>query len=65
MYDATGVRRATGEHAKILNRMLADMTSGDPVLAEAGLKELIGHTPFQVFMGAILGIIIPYVIPLM
>ena len=64
MYDATGVRRATGEHAKILNRILADMTSGDPALAGASLKELIGHTPFQVVMGAILGVIIPFLVPL-
>jgi len=64
MYDATGVRRATGEHAKILNRLLADMTSGDPVLAEASLKELIGHTPVQVVMGALLGIAIPFIVPL-
>lgn len=64
MYDATGVRRATGEHAKILNRLLADMTSGDPILAEASLKELIGHTPFQVVMGALLGIAVPFIIPI-
>ena len=64
IYDATGVRRAAGEHAKILNRLLADMSSGDPVLAEASLKELIGHTPFQVFMGALLGIAIPFIVPI-
>lgn len=64
IYDATGVRRAAGEHAKILNRILADMSSGDPVLAEASLKELIGHTPFQVVMGALLGIAIPFIVPI-
>lgn len=64
IYDATGVRRAAGEHAKILNRILADMSSGDPLLAEASLKELIGHTPFQVVMGALLGIAIPFIVPI-
>ena len=64
MYDAAGVRRATGEHAKVLNRLLADLTSGDPELAETGLKELIGHTPFQVTMGALLGFVIAVVVPL-
>ena len=64
VYDATGVRRAAGEHAKILNRILKDMFSDDPVLAEASLKELIGHTPFQVAMGALLGIVIPFVLPI-
>jgi len=64
MYDAAGVRRQAGEHAKILNKILRDFTSGDPKMAEDGLKELIGHTPFQVSVGSILGIIIAIVIPL-
>lgn len=64
MYDAAGVRRAAGEHARVLNRLLLDLTSGDPVLAETSLKELIGHTPLQVLMGAILGIVIAFLIPL-
>ncbi len=64
MYDAAGVRRAAGEHAKILNRLLEDLTSGDQARTEAGLKELIGHTPLQVAMGAILGISIPFIVPI-
>ena len=64
MYDAAGVRRAAGEHAKILNRLLEDLTSGDQARTEAGLKELIGHTPLQVVMGALLGIAIPFIVPL-
>ena len=65
MYDAAGVRRATGEHARILNRLLEGLTSGDPLQAENSLKELIGHTPLQVVMGALLGIAIPFVIPVL
>jgi len=64
MYDAAGVRRAACEHAKILNQLLADLTSGDQERTEKGLKELIGHTPLQVVMGALLGILIPFIIPL-
>lgn len=64
MYDAAGVRRAAGEQAKVLNRLLQDFVSGDPVLAGASLKELIGHTPFQVVMGMLLGITIACIVPL-
>ena len=63
MYDATGVRRAAGEQAKILNQIVADLFSGDPSYSEKALKELIGHTPFQVLMGALLGLLIGLVMP--
>ncbi len=65
MYDAAGVRRQAGEHAKVLNQLLQDLTSGDQKRTEEGLKELIGHTPLQVVMGAILGIIVPLLIPIL
>ncbi len=54
IYDATGVRRAAGEHAKVINRMIADLVEGHP-LKEKELKELLGHTPRQVFVGVIFG----------
>lgn len=63
MYDATGVRRAAGEQAKILNQIVADLFSGDPSYSEKALKELIGHTPLQVFMGALLGLFIGLFMP--
>ena len=56
MYDAAGVRRATGKQAQILNRLLYHK-KGEFHLEEE-LKELIGHTPVEVFAGAILGILI-------
>ncbi len=56
MSDATGVRYETGEQAKVLNRMIKEVFSGEKIDVEANLKELIGHTPFQVFMGALLGV---------
>ena len=58
MYDAAGVRRETGEQAKILNKMLIDFTEGHTDEMPKQLKELVGHTPLQVFAGAVLGIAI-------
>jgi len=56
MYDASGVRRAVGKQAIILNQIIADRHKHKPI-GEQRLKELIGHTPFEVFAGALLGII--------
>ena len=59
MYDAIGVRRETGIQAKILNEMMELFNSMDKGLStEERLKEFVGHTPFQVLVGAILGILI-------
>lgn len=55
MYDAAGVRRAVSIQARILNQMIEEMFQGSP-MAEKRLRELIGHTPVQVFVGALLGI---------
>ncbi|MBO0779950.1 MAG: divergent PAP2 family protein [Ktedonobacteraceae bacterium] len=57
MYDAAGVRRAVSIQARILNQMLDEMFQGHPI-AEKRLRELIGHTPIQVFAGGLLGIIV-------
>ena len=59
MYDATGVRRETGKQAVILNRLLLDNPfswTGEEF--DKKLKEDVGHTPLQVLMGAILGMLI-------
>ena len=60
MYDAAGVRRAAGKQAACLNRIIMDIYKQD--LQEAGgkLKELLGHTPMQVFVGAIFGVLYAY-----
>ena len=57
MNDAFGVRYETGEQAKILNRITKELFSGKSEDINTGLKELVGHTPFQVLVGAIVGII--------
>ena len=60
MYDAAGVRRAAGKQAACLNKIIMDLYKQD--LQEAGgkLKELLGHTPFEVIMGALFGIVFSY-----
>lgn len=55
MYDATGVRREAGKQAKAFNDLLEKLFSDGKMDAER-LKELIGHEPVEVLMGAILGI---------
>lgn len=54
MYDAAGVRRAAGQQAAAINILF----SHNGMKLEEQLKELLGHTPLQVFMGAILGIVV-------
>ncbi len=55
MYDAAGVRLAVSKQARILNMMLDDFFH-ERGINEKRLHELIGHTPVQVFAGAVLGI---------
>lgn len=56
MYDASGVRRAVGKQATIINQMLEDLHHKKHI-EQKRLKELIGHTPKEVLFGAILGIV--------
>ena len=56
MYDASNVRRAAGEQAKILNYIMEHWTEMKPAIFGKELKEFLGHTPFQVLMGGLLGI---------
>ncbi len=58
MYDAAGVRQAAGKQARILNQMIDELFSKDHEFNEDKLKELLGHTPFQVIVGSALGITI-------
>ena len=58
MIDASGVRYETGEQAKILNKITKELFSGDPEMVNSGLKELVGHTPFQVVGGLLVGLFV-------
>jgi len=57
MYDASGVRRAVGKQAIILNQLIKDWQKHKPI-KEKQLKELIGHTPIEVIVGGLIGILI-------
>lgn len=61
MYDAAGLRRAAGKTAACLNRMMDDFYNHDVQAIGGKLKELLGHTPFEVFVGAALGIAYAFV----
>ncbi len=59
MYDATGIRRAAGLHAQLLNQLVEELQK----LVERGfarepLKELLGHTYLEVLVGALLGLLV-------
>ncbi len=60
MYDAAGVRQAAGKQAKVLNQIIDELFQEKPEISEDRLKELLGHTPFQVIAGSILGVMISY-----
>ena len=55
MYDASGVRRAAGNHAKAINDLLAHLENSG-INLDRKLKEMLGHTPVEVLAGALLGI---------
>lgn len=57
MYDATGIRRSAGAQARILNRMLDELKDYHK-LEPVRLKELLGHTPLEVLIGAAYGILV-------
>ncbi|MBQ5587168.1 MAG: divergent PAP2 family protein [Selenomonadales bacterium] len=59
MYDAAGVRQAAGQQARVLNRLIKQLRS-EHILPERELKELLGHTPLEVLVGAVLGFLIAY-----
>lgn len=60
--DAMGVRLETGRQAKVINEMMdlfKEMgKSGKNMSAQETLKELVGHTPLQVLVGATIGILV-------
>ncbi len=57
MYDAAGVRRAAGKQAKLLNKIVQTPGLTNVEVTEK-LQEVLGHTPVQVFVGALIGVIV-------
>ena len=68
MHDAMGVRRETGEQAKVLNKMLEQWIEvtekNNPFLQNMHLKGMVGHTPLQVMAGFALGILVGFLYPM-
>jgi uncharacterized protein len=60
MFDAQGVRRATGRQARILNKIMDDIYWQGKI-HEGRLRELVGHTPIEVIAGFLLGVVIALV----
>ncbi|MGB3238387.1 MAG: divergent PAP2 family protein [Geitlerinemataceae cyanobacterium] len=60
MYDAAGVRQAAGKQARILNQIIDELFQEGQEFNEDRLKELLGHTPFQVVVGLMLGVATSY-----
>ena len=61
MHDAMGVRWETAKQGKVLNDMLEIFTSmGKKINVEDKLKEFVGHTPLQVIIGGIIGILVAF-----
>jgi hypothetical protein len=60
MFDAQGVRRASGKQARILNKIMDDIYWQGKI-QEGRLRELIGHTPIEVIGGFVLGVAIAFI----
>lgn len=58
MYDACNVRKEAGEHARIINILIEEWVEKENLKMDKDLKELLGHTPFEIIIGAILGCLV-------
>lgn len=56
MVDAAGLRRSASKQAKILNKMMIELFTPEKGFQTERLKEFLGHTPVEVFVGALLGV---------
>jgi len=61
MYDAAGVRQTVSTQSTMLNRILEELFKGNPDFQQR-LRELIGHTKFEVAAGALLGIVFAFLV---
>ncbi len=61
MYDAAGVRQSVGQQSVVLNRLILELKRREPIVKiEADIRELMGHTPFEVLVGAGVGIFLAW-----
>lgn len=61
MYDAAGIRRSAGKQAAVLNEIVDELFHGGRI-REDRLRELLGHTPVEVFTGAALGVAVSMIL---
>lgn len=62
MYDASGVRLHAGKQATVLNIIISQLPADHPGSAETPLRDRLGHTPRQVAVGALLGVVTGYLL---
>jgi len=62
IYDATGIRRQAGQHATIINAIVKDFLEGHPARSQEKLREVLGHSPLEAFVGTVLGIAVAQVV---
>ncbi|KAL1562970.1 hypothetical protein AAHA92_05483 [Salvia divinorum] len=62
MYDATGIRLHAGRQAELLNQIVCEFPPGHPVANVRPLRDSLGHTPLQVFAGALLGCLVAFLL---
>lgn len=62
VYDATGIRRQAGKHARLINTIMNDLTTGHPIkeAQQQELKEILGHTWLEAIVGIAWGLLIVY-----
>jgi acid phosphatase family membrane protein YuiD len=61
MFDSAGVRQSVGQHSEVLNRIVKELSfRATKTERQKDFRVFIGHTPFQVFIGAVLGILIAW-----
>ncbi|HEY9816632.1 MAG TPA: divergent PAP2 family protein [Candidatus Obscuribacterales bacterium] len=60
LYDAMGVRQAAGKQARLINQMIDELFSDRTEFNEDRLKEILGHTPLEVLVGSLLGLLISW-----
>jgi len=57
IYDATGIRRQAGLHARAINIMIKDLVEGHPLRSREKFIEVLGHSPMEATLGVILGLL--------
>ncbi|MCK5635344.1 MAG: divergent PAP2 family protein [Anaerolineales bacterium] len=62
IYDATGIRRQAGQHATIINAIIKDFFEGHPARSQEKLREVLGHSPLEAFIGTVLGIAVAQIV---